>query len=209
MKAIITLVCILTLTNLCQGLTLPSGFKKCDKTKSDFNPCLSTAIQGAIQQLKEPQTEYGLPTLDPFVGPDDMIVEYGDETTGLRQKYTSFKFNGLTDVTSTSASFDFSTKTLHLNITFVEVVVEFDYQISGWFILYPVNVSTTGSCTLIKPLFKLAFNLEEYEFEKQSHYRVAGGGKLNFFPEAIIFDYKDIFKKGSLTEEINKGMSEN
>ena len=80
-----------------------SSFKKCDLRASDFDQCLSNAIQDAIQHLKEPLLEYGLPQLEPFQTPKEVILEYGNETTGIRQKYSNLKITGFTKIEKTSA----------------------------------------------------------------------------------------------------------
>ena len=80
-----------------------SGFQKCDIRKPDFDRCLSQAIQGAIEQLKKPIDDYGLPQMEPFIAPKYVRCELGNETNGIRQKYFNYKVSGLTKIVKTDA----------------------------------------------------------------------------------------------------------
>ncbi|XP_063924200.1 uncharacterized protein LOC135138207 [Zophobas morio] len=202
-------ICIfLALVTFCATLNLPPSFKKCNLRSGDLDQCLSTAIQEAIQQLKKPLPDYGLPNLEPFEPPKEAFLEYGNETTGIRQKYFNIKMNGFTKIEKTSARFNLKRKILFVNITFSELLFSSDYEARGKFILYPVDVSTTAALKLIKPTFKVVFKLEEYQKENAKYFR-ALGGSVYIFLDKMTYDFKNIFQEELLNKELNRGMNDN
>ncbi|KAJ3652905.1 hypothetical protein Zmor_018830 [Zophobas morio] len=205
---IIRVLCVFVLSvTWCTALNLPSSFKKCDLRASDFDQCLSNAIQDAIQHLKEPLLEYGLPQLEPFQTPKEVILEYGNETTGIRQKYSNLKITGFTKIEKTSARFSLERKSLNVNITFTNILYESDYGARGRFIYLPIDVSTTTAINLKRPTLRIVFNLEEYEKENLKYFK-ARGGSFRMKMKNATFDFKNIFKKGCLNKELNDMMNE-
>ncbi|XP_063924999.1 uncharacterized protein LOC135138902 [Zophobas morio] len=198
---------LVVLVTCSSALKLPPSFQQCDRRTSDFHDCLSNAVKDAIQQLKEPLPEYGLPKLEPFEAPKEAIVEYGDETTGIRQKYSNMKIGGYTKIENTSASCSRG-KIFDLNITFTELHFESDYEAHGRFILFPIDVSTTVTMLIARPTFRIHFDLEDYKKIGLRHFRVTDG-TLDIDAEKMTFDYKNVFKEESLTKKFNDGMDEN
>ncbi|XP_063924786.1 uncharacterized protein LOC135138733 [Zophobas morio] len=200
-------VCVLVaLVTFCATLNLPPSFKKCKLRSGAFDQCLSTAIQDAIQQLKKPLPDYGLPSIEPFEAPKEVFLEYGNETTGIRQKYFNIKIGGFTKIEKTSARFNLERKILFLNITFSELLFSSGYEARGRFILYPIDVSTTVAMKIIKPTFKVVFNLEKYEKENTKYFR-ALDSFLDIVLDGMTYDFKNIFQEEVLNKEFNRGMN--
>ncbi|KAJ3652898.1 hypothetical protein Zmor_018826 [Zophobas morio] len=84
-----------------------SGFKKCDRRRTDFNRCLSKAIYGAVTSLDKPLKSHGLPNLYDLEYPPDVKAEFGNSTYGLKQKFSKLRFIGLSEPQEIAARMDF------------------------------------------------------------------------------------------------------
>jgi hypothetical protein len=76
-------------------------FQKCDKKKSDFNECLSRAIQNAIVHLDKPLEEYGLPSFEPFLL--SSISPRLGRKIDFEHTFKNYKIFGRTKISSTKA----------------------------------------------------------------------------------------------------------
>ncbi|KAJ3661640.1 hypothetical protein Zmor_006028 [Zophobas morio] len=185
-----------------QSAKLPTNFKKCDKGKPDFDKCLSSAIQDAIKHLNKPLAEYGLVSLDPYVTPNERKIVFGDEITGLRQKFSKFKMSGFTDIENTDARMDFPHKILYLDLVVPKLVCSFEYEAHGRMVLVPVDVVTPAAATLNSTSFKMTFPLQEFKQGNDIHYKVTGS-KMIFIPTSVHYDFKKIVGN----EDVDKGLN--
>ena len=80
-------------------------WKKCDRRRSDFNQCLSKTIHKTLRLLDKPLKVYGLPSLYDVTFPPDAVIEFGNTTDGLRQKYHNYRIIGLTKPRSVRARY--------------------------------------------------------------------------------------------------------
>ncbi|RZC33943.1 JHBP domain containing protein, partial [Asbolus verrucosus] len=71
-----------------------SSFKKCNRKQADFNKCLATAVQDAINQLNDPIPEIGLPSLEPLQMPT-LTIPAGKTAVLFEQNYKNFIMRGL------------------------------------------------------------------------------------------------------------------
>jgi hypothetical protein len=76
-------------------------FQKCDKKKSDFNECLSQAIQNAIVHLDKPLEEYGLPSFEPFML--SSVSPRLGRKIDFEHTFKNYKIFGRTKISSTKA----------------------------------------------------------------------------------------------------------
>ncbi|KAJ3658225.1 hypothetical protein Zmor_009978 [Zophobas morio] len=209
MKTNLAFLFLLMLIKSHHFLKLPSGFHKCDTRESDFDRCLSQAIQGAIEQLKQPIDDYGLPQMEPFTAPESARCELGNETDGIRQKYYNYKISGLTKIVKTDAKLDYGKRTLTLTLFYNKnVTFAFDYQMVGRIIVLYVNSTTTATSTIIKPTFKLTFTLEEYKKNDEKYLKVVDTVfRMEGKTGAVVF--QNLFNNTRLNEDINIAISEN
>ncbi|KAJ3658233.1 hypothetical protein Zmor_009986 [Zophobas morio] len=180
---------------------LPSGFQKCDIRKPDFDRCLSQAIQGAIGQLKQPIDDYGLPQMEPFIAPDYVRCELGNETNGIRQKYFNYKVSGLTKIVKTDAKLDFSGRTLTITLFYDKVTFNLDYQLVGRIIVLYVNNTTKATITMIKPTFKIIYTMETYKKNNEKYLKVVDT-VFRMSAKKGMVHFRDLFKNKRLNEDI-------
>ncbi|KAJ3658231.1 hypothetical protein Zmor_009984 [Zophobas morio] len=207
MKTNLAIFFVLSLIKDHQFLKLPSGFQKCDIRKPDCDRCLSKAIQGAIEQLKQPIDDYGLPQMEPFIAPKSVGCELGNEADGIRQKYYNYKISGLTNIVKTDAKLDYSRRTLTLTLFYNNVTFDFDYQLVGRIIVLYVNTTTTATSTMIKPTFKLKFTLGEYEKDNEKYLKVEDT-VLRMDAKSGTVLFRNLFKNERLNEDINIALEE-
>ena len=105
--------------------------------------------------------------------PNERTFVFGEEITGLRQKFSKFKISGFTDIKSTDARFvryseicnenqwwvicrmDFAHKILYLDLVVPKLVCSFEYEAHGRMVLVPVDVVSAAAATLSKYIFPL------------------------------------------------------
>ncbi|KAJ3661639.1 hypothetical protein Zmor_006027 [Zophobas morio] len=182
-------------------VTLPSTFTKCDTRKSDFHQCLSKAIQDAISQLDKPLEDYRLPNLEPLVS-EDLAVEFGDETTCMKQKFTNFKIHGLTKINTTKAEVHFENQFIWINITFFELIFEYNHEMRGKVIVLPIDASVVERATFINPTFRMRYKFEQFVKQNQRYDRVVDS-QLIMEAQNLTLDYGgNFFDSERLNEEI-------
>ncbi|XP_063924476.1 uncharacterized protein LOC135138434 [Zophobas morio] len=200
MKEFLVLTFTTVLIHQCFTLTLPSTFTRCDKRKSDFNQCLSRAIQDVVNQLDKPFDDYCLPSLEHLVL-KDLLVEFGNETTCIRQKYSNFKIHGFTKINTTKAELDFENQVLWLNMTSFKLVFGYEHQIRGRFIVLPIDVSTAAKATLTSPTFKMRYKFKPYLRQNEKYDKVVDS-RLIMEAQNITFNYGNLFDNKRLSEDI-------
>ncbi|XP_063925306.1 uncharacterized protein LOC135139139 [Zophobas morio] len=190
----------------CMG-PMPTFIIRCNIQLPSFNNCLSNAIQHAIIQMVVPIPDYDLPVIDPFKVPSPAV--YGDARTGLRQNYTNMEIFGLTNINSTSATFNPASGVLSINITYNAVLFTFDYGIYGRFITIPMNtISRNSSILLVNPTFELTFNLQEVPRNGTVYFR-AVNSTLYMVPQQTIFNYTKVFDDQWQNDALNAKINQN
>ncbi|XP_063924953.1 uncharacterized protein LOC135138859 isoform X1 [Zophobas morio] len=204
------LIGVAILATLCNCLQFleASSFKKCDKRRSDFNQCLSDAIYTNLRLLDKPQKSFGLPSLYDLEFPPDVITEIGNRTYGLLQKFSKFRFIGLTRPESVTASLDFDplVSTLRIAATYPQVTVQMEYEAQGTIVLLPLNVATSVDFILNNPTFVFTFKLEEYD-KGATYFRVIES-EFDAQPQDFKLHFKQLFTNKRLNEEFNSALSE-
>ncbi|XP_063923802.1 uncharacterized protein LOC135137950 [Zophobas morio] len=199
-------LCLLTVVAFGSCLKLPSSFKKCDRKRTDFNQCLSEAIHGALKILDKPLSSHDLPSLYDVEFPD-LVLEFGNRTYGLLQKYDQIRFIGLSKPENINAKLDFGplTSTLTIEATYSQLTLEAELEAQGTIVLLPVNVITSVEDILVDPTLTLSFELAEYD--KGTTFFSVVDSKVDIQMQGIKFDYKQLFSNEILNEEFNCAMS--
>ncbi|KAJ3652891.1 hypothetical protein Zmor_018819 [Zophobas morio] len=202
------LIRVVTLATLCNCLQFPPSFKKCDKRRSDFNQCLSDAIYTNLRLLDEPQKSFDLPSLYDVEFPPDVVTEIGNRTYGLLQKYSKFRFIGLSRPASVTASLDFDplVSTLRIAATYPQETVHMEYEAQGTIVLLPLNVATSVDFILNNPTFVFTFKLEEYD-KGAKYFRVIES-EFDAQPDEFQIYFKQLFTNKRLNEEFNSALCE-
>ncbi|KAJ3652888.1 hypothetical protein Zmor_018816 [Zophobas morio] len=206
MKSLV--VCVVTLATFCSGLQLPSGFKKCDKRRSDFNQCLSDAVYDTLRILDKPVKSHGLPSLYDVEFPPDAVIEVGNSTYGLTQKFSRFRLVGLSKPQSVTARLDFGpvTSTLTIEASFAELTWECEYEARGTLVLLPLDVTTFLEYNMDHPTFTFTIKLEEYE-KGTTYFRVIDS-EFDMPALGVRVDFKQLFSNKVLNDEFNSAMTE-
>ncbi|KAJ3617220.1 hypothetical protein MTP99_007462 [Tenebrio molitor] len=199
---------LLTLANLCFGAKLPTTFKKCDKKQSDFDQCLSTAVKDALSQLNVGKKEVGLPSFEPLEIPS-LVIGAGTGPVGFAQNYKNVKLSGFGKPDSLKAKMDFEKKTLELDVDYPEIIMNFEYQISGKILVLPIQGEGPGRITLIKPRILLTLYLEEYEKKNKKYYKVVKNTLL-IEPQGLHYKLDNLFNGDkALGDNINQVLNDN
>ncbi|KAJ3660890.1 hypothetical protein Zmor_005318 [Zophobas morio] len=201
-------LCVVALATISNCLQLPSGFKKCDRRRTDFNQCLSKAIHGAIISLEKPLKSHDLPSLYDVVFPPDLFVELGNSTYGLKQQFKNLRFTGLSNPRDVAARMDFGpvTHTLTIEATYSKFKWSAEWKAEGTVVLLPLNVVTPVEVIFVEPVFTLKFDLQEHE-TGGTYFRVVGTG-IEIQTRGLKFDFKKPFSSERLNREFNSAMTE-
>ncbi|KAH0815009.1 hypothetical protein GEV33_007782 [Tenebrio molitor] len=182
---------LLTLANLCFGAKLPTTFKKCDKKQSDFDQCLSTAVKDALSQLNVGKKEE--------LGQDPLVSLKITKMSNFLDLANSLKANRM----------DFEKKTLELDVDYPEIIMNFEYQISGKILVLPIQGEGPGRMTLIKPRILLTLYLEEYEKKNKKYYKVVKNTLL-IEPQGLHYKLDNLFNGDkALGDNINQVLNDN
>ncbi|XP_063924913.1 uncharacterized protein LOC135138821 [Zophobas morio] len=183
-------------------------WKKCDRRRTDFNQCLSKTIHKTLRLLDKPLKLYGLPSLYDVTFPPDAVIEFGNTTDGLRQKYHNYRIIGLTKPRSIRARLDsgVATNTLTIETTYSKLVWKCECEANGTLVLLPLNVRTPLEFTFDNPTFIFAFELEEYEKAAATYFRVIESA-FDARARDIRFDFKHLFSNTWLNDEFNSELS--
>ncbi|KAJ3652894.1 hypothetical protein Zmor_018822 [Zophobas morio] len=201
-------LCVVTLATLSNYVQCPSSFKKCDKRRSDFNQCLSEVIYNSLKKFDKPQQSHGLPNLYHLKFPPDVVIEIGNRTYGLLQKYNKFRIVGITKPESVTARLDFEPviSTLTVEAFFPQLILQMECEAQGTILFLPLNVVTPVDFIADNPTFTLTIKLEEYD-KGDTHFRVIDSN-LDVQTEAFRFDFKKLFSNKRLNDEFNSAMNE-
>ena len=202
-----------------------SSFKKCDKRRNDFNQCLSDVVYEGFKVLDKPLKSHGLPSLHYIEFPSDVIIEVGNSTYGLAQKFSKFRSIGLSNPESVTARLEFGplVSTLTIEASYAEITWQMDYEAQGTTVLLPLNVQTSLDLimgespqlqlsrfvhgqVLGNPTFTFTIELEEYE-KGATYFKVIhsdfGMETDDFTPR-----FKQLFSDKLLNDEFNSAINE-
>ncbi|XP_063925119.1 uncharacterized protein LOC135138990 [Zophobas morio] len=202
------LVCLVTLATFCNCMQFPSRFKKCDKRRNDFNQCLSDVVYEGFKALDKPLKSHGLPSLHYIEFPSDVIIEVGNSTYGLAQKFSKFKSIGLSNPERVTARLEFGpvVSTLTIEASYAEITWQMDYEDQGTTVLLPLNIQTSLDLILGNPTFTFTIELEEYE-KGATYFKVIhsdfGMQTDDFTPR-----FKQLFSDKLLNDEFNSAINE-
>ncbi|XP_063924777.1 uncharacterized protein LOC135138722 [Zophobas morio] len=200
-------LCVVTLVSLCNCLQFPSSFKKCDKRRNDFNECLSDVVYDSLKVLDKPLP--GFPSLRCIEFPPDAMMEIGNRTYGLWQKYTKFRVTGLSNPQSIKTRLDFGpvTSTLTIEASYSELTWESELEAQGTVVLLPLNVITPGELIMYNPTLSFTIKLEEYE-KGATYFRVIDSEFDMKSADRLKIEFKQLFPNRRLNDEFNSALSE-
>ncbi|XP_063924993.1 uncharacterized protein LOC135138897 isoform X1 [Zophobas morio] len=206
------LFCVVALATLCDCLQFhveASSFKKCDKRRSDFNDCLSDVVYNSLKVLDKPLKSHGLPGLYDVEFPPDVVVEIGNSTYGLLQKFAKFRLTGLSKPQGVKARLDFGplTSTLTIDVSYSELTWGVDYEAQGTAVLLPLNVVTPVELIMYNPTFSFTIKLEEYD-KGTTYFRVIDSEFDMKTADRFKFEFKQLFSNRRLNDEFNSALSE-
>ncbi|RZB54429.1 JHBP domain containing protein [Asbolus verrucosus] len=180
-----------------------------EKTKqSNFDECLTKAIEDAFKQLTKPFPEAGLPGLEPLEIPS-LVISAGSGPVAFEQNYQELRLSGFTKISCTQAKMDFALNKLTMQCSFPKIVMDFKYDINGKILLLPVYGKGPGTITLFDLGYDLTFSLEEYEKKGSKHYKLVEG-KLKMDPKKMTFKLDNLFNGDkALGDNVLQVMNEN
>ncbi|XP_068912362.1 protein takeout-like isoform X2 [Tenebrio molitor] len=195
---------VLSLMDLCQALMFPSNFQKCDKSKPDFNECLSEAVHGAIRQLNKPMEEYGLPSFEPFFLAK-FLPSLGRKVD-FQQVFKNYRIFGRTKISKSQANMNFQDKTLTIALTHPEIKYFFDYEAKGKMFLLPID--TAGAATVLSRnvTYVVTFTFQEYTKNDKTHWRVINTN-LMMQPQEVVALFENLFEDKDLNDGFSRAMS--
>ncbi|XP_068901954.1 circadian clock-controlled protein daywake-like [Tenebrio molitor] len=195
---------LLFLIKSCSSLTMPYTFKRCDKRTSDFNDCLSDAIQDAISQLDRPMEEYGLPSLEPLQL-SNVSPRLGRKVD-FQHSYKNFKIYGRTKISKTKANMNFYDKTLAIQLTNPEVRYEFDYEAKGKMFLLPIDTSGHATVILHNVTYDVTYMFGEHTKDNKKYFQVID---FNFEmkPQDVTLLFQNLLKDKELNDAFSRAMS--
>ncbi|KAJ3660896.1 hypothetical protein Zmor_005323 [Zophobas morio] len=196
---------VVVLVTLCEGISLPSSFRKCSRKERDFNQCLSLAINDAFTQLEKPLEDYGLPNLAHLEFPHNCKVAFGNSTDGLRQEFTKFTATGFSNPINTTASMDFGKNVLTLKVTYHQLLFRGEYIAQGRVFLLPVDIMTPVVITWDLPTYTFTFMLEE--FMRETKYYKVVNSDIDMQPRNLAFHFEKLFDDQRLNDALNEAMS--
>ena len=151
-----------------------SSFKKCDKRRSDFNQCLSDVVYEGFKVLDKPLKSHGLPSLHDIEYPPDVIIEIGNSTYGLEQKFSKLRIIGLSKPESVTARLEFGpvVSTLTIEASYIEIIWQMKYDAQGTTVLLPLNVQTSldlilrecSPVVIVKVCTRVSFRQPNFNF---------------------------------------------
>lgn len=124
-----------------------SYFKKCYRNDSNFQACLTEAVQLGFIQITHPIPELNLVTMDPLDISELTFAPKAQSAIDLSQKYKNCKMYGTSKSKVQKVHLDFSKKELNLVLAIPEVRQVCQYELNGKFMLLPVVGQ--GSSTFI------------------------------------------------------------
>ncbi|RZC34513.1 takeout-like [Asbolus verrucosus] len=185
-----------------------SSFKKCNRKQSDFNECLTSAVEDAIRQLTQPIKEVNLPNLEPLEVPS-LIIGAGHGAVAFSQNYKNLQVSGFSKTECSKFDMNFESKVVTMECQAPQIRMEFQYEINGKILLLPIYGKGPGTITLDNIKEVLTFNLEEYEKKNKKFFKVVGS-KLVMEPGLIHFQLDNLFDGDKvLGENILKVLNEN
>ncbi|KAJ3621577.1 hypothetical protein MTP99_003694 [Tenebrio molitor] len=194
----------LSAAQLSYSLSLPPTFQKCDKKKSDFNECLSQAIQNAIVHLDKPLEEYGLPSFEPFML--SSVSPRLGRKIDFEHTFKNYKIFGRTKISNTKANMNFYDKTLTIVITNPEIQYVFDYEAKGKMFLLPIDTSGPATILSHNVTYTITFTFEEYTKDGKTHLHVIDDN-LVMQPQELIFNFENLLEDKELNDGFNRAMN--
>ncbi|XP_008199115.3 protein takeout [Tribolium castaneum] len=203
MKCLLFLLVVI-FVDLSKSGQLPSKFQKCGRND---NKCLTLAIKNAIEQLTVPMKEAGLPSLHPLEIPA-LTIGAGTGPVQFNQNYKNLKIYGQTKIDSIDASF--RENILKMDVHFFEIVANFEYEIDGKILVFPIKGKGTGVIAMDKPEFALTFIMEEYEKKGEKYYKVSNT-TMSIEPQKIQFGFSNNVFGGDkdFSDKVLEAMNEN
>ncbi|KAJ3651242.1 hypothetical protein Zmor_017293 [Zophobas morio] len=190
MKVFLITVCVF-LTYFGSAVKLPSSFIKCDFKQTDFQECLTTAVQNAIRQLNHPFNEVNLLAIEPLEIPS-LSIAAGSRIVFTQQNYKNLKFSGFNETTCSKVEFDVDTKTLKLDCVVPRFRIEFDYDLHGQVLLIPLYGKGSGWSIFHDNHLVLTFKFGEYEKKGKKYYNIIKN-ELLMQPREIEIDADNLF----------------
>ncbi|XP_044262561.1 protein takeout-like isoform X2 [Tribolium madens] len=196
--------CLVVFLVIIADLSESASFKKCSRND---NQCLTLSIKDALEQLTVPIKEVGLPSLDPLEIPA-LSIGAGTGPVQFNQNYKNFKIYGFTKVESINATL--TENILKIDLHVLETLSDFEYEVDGKILIFPIKGKGTGMITVDKPEFILTFNLEEYEKEGEKYLKVINK-TLSIKPQKMHFEFSNDLFGGDkeFTNIVKTAMNEN
>ncbi|XP_063930464.1 uncharacterized protein LOC135142650 [Zophobas morio] len=181
----------LSLVSVALGVKLPPSFMQCDVKQSDFQQCLTKAVESAIKQMNRPLKEVNLLNLEPLEIPA-MTVAAGSQILYSQQVFKNMKVSGFNETTCSKVEFDSATKILKLDCTVPRFRLEFDYELNGRLFLVSLYGKGSGWAVFVGNRMTLTFKLGEYEKKGKKYYNVVKQ-ELKMRMTDIEFDLQNLF----------------
>ncbi|XP_049942146.1 protein takeout-like [Schistocerca serialis cubense] len=125
---------------------LPPDYPVCKRDSPDVNDCLKKALAVVVKLVAAGIPSLGVVPVDPL---DVPLIEISDGTKNinLRITFRNVRVTGLSQVSAISSSLDLANNKLELSGVEPHLVFEADYEMSGKFLVVPVEGS--GRCRFI------------------------------------------------------------
>ncbi|KAJ3651230.1 hypothetical protein Zmor_017281 [Zophobas morio] len=206
MHSLVTFFYVLIAISGC--VKLPSSFQKCDRDKSDCNPCIAKAVENAISQLNHARPSVGLIGLEPLEIPF-MSIAPGGGPASFSHNYTNLKLSGLTQGKVSKFDVDFDKKIIYFDFTVPHLRLDFMYDATGKILVLPIDGHGPGIIDLSDLLLSFTFDLEEYEKNDKKYYKIIGS-RLTLEPKLIHYNLDNLFNGDErLGKQINDVLNDN
>ncbi|XP_050092101.1 protein takeout-like [Anopheles aquasalis] len=193
------------------GKDLPDSFEKCHRSDPQFDSCLRSAVNGAIQLLKDGLPEFGIMPLEPLAV-DTITINQGGPSAPitLRQHFTGIKLSYLTN--STILKYRTDLKKLIIKAEAITPKIQFagNYTMDGRILLLPITGKGKANITLhrLKSHHELIGELVERDGgEKFMYIRKY---LVHFDPKLVTFDFENLFNgDAALGKTMNQVLNDN
>ncbi|XP_055590416.1 protein takeout-like [Uranotaenia lowii] len=210
MPRITCLVIITTITHFCVSKDLPSTFQRCQREESDFDSCLMEAINGAIPQLTNGMSEFGILPIDPLLV-NSLTIEQGTSSPiNLKQDFKNVKLKRLSQSKVTSIKTDL--KKFSIKAEAITPYMEFigDYVMTGRVLLLPVTGKGFSNITLQGLTTKHELIGEPVKKKDQTYMRIKKYIVKFEDPKLVTVKFENLFNGDkALGDAMNKVMNDN
>ncbi|XP_066255887.1 protein takeout-like [Euwallacea similis] len=182
-------------------------FPTCKLQNSDFETCLSSAIEEAVRMAKNGLPEYNIPPIDPIKLPA-LSVAAGSGVVEVAQDYEDIIVFGFSNFKINESHVDLEKKSLEFWTIHPEIIQKAKYRVNGKILMLPVYGNGDCSLSIVNSYTRHLIKFEETK-KGDSIYFTPTSYRVNMIPEHASYVFKNLFDGNKLLgDNINKAINQ-